>query len=113
MQFDMTIFSKRKLISAKLFDEWLIKRKPQYSNEFFAHIIRNKVYVSLLDFAILLSFRLISKFRFESRFPNTYLMITRKLFLSKWLETIFENESSYEICKKAAFLQWTYRRNLI
>ena len=60
----MTIFSKKKLISAKLFDEWLIKRKPQYSYDFFAHIIRNKVYVSRLDFAILISFGLLAEYIF-------------------------------------------------
>ena len=40
-------------------------------------------------------------------------MITRKMFRSKWLETISENEASYGIFKKAAFRKWTYRRNLI
>ena len=72
---------------------------------FFAHIIRNKVYVLRLDFAILISFGPLN--------PNIYLMITRKLFISKWLDTISENEASCEIFKKAAFLSWKHKRNLI
>ena len=45
--------------------------------------------------------------------PNTYLMITRNFFISKWLDTISENEASCEIFKKAAFLSWKHKRNLI